>query len=239
MIAISSPRFDAPQEIIQNQVAALNTWEQEFEMVFLVIENDKPLEIISPVDAKVRFLTTSEVPTIQSLCKLCASFQGWSAIINSDIVIGPNWRVVERELLRSKVVCAISKRWELPSDRNLDNAQVVDLGLDFFAATPAVWAAAAREVPEVFRLGKIMWDTWMLGFFMHVSRGNCADITPAKVVFHPKHGSRGAQQIDPPEMKYRPMWPAFKIGTGWTARLGERKPMPMAAGGGGGAEMPI
>ncbi len=221
MKIISSCAANPPPEIAQNQSRARESWANEIGQGVLFIDDD------------------DGPPTIRKLAEVCANQPGWSAICNCDIVIGPNWRLVERELLRSRVSCAISKRWELPADRNLDRAQVVDLGLDFFAATPAIWAAAAREVPEVFRLGKIMWDTWMLGFFMHASQGNCADITPAKVVFHPKHGGRGGQHIEPPPMKYRPLWPAFKIGEGWHPRMGERKPVPMAAGGGGGAEMPI
>lgn len=213
MIAVSSMRLDVdcPPEIRRNQEAARFTWDDNFE--------------------DYQIFWNSEAPTIQFLCDWCSRIPGWSAIVNGDIVIGPNWPAVEQALNRTRAVCAISKRYELGPDKNQASARVVDNGLDFFAARPEIWAMAAMEVPPEFRLGKIFWDTWMLGFFMHASKGECADLTDSRVIFHPRHGNRGQQQIEVPPLKYPPTWPVLKIKVPVTARAASKSDKP----GGGGA----
>ena len=201
---------DCPPEIFDNQRVAIATWEQNFE--------------------DFQIFWGAEAPSIHDLCEYCSQQPGWSCIINGDIVIGPNWPAVEQALNRARAVCAISKRYELGPERNQATARVVDNGLDFFAARPEIWAMAAMEVPPHFKLGKIFWDTWMLGFFMHASRGECADLTDCRVIFHPKHGNRGQQQIEVPPLKYPPTWPALKIKVPVSAMVREVSDKP---GGGG------
>lgn len=215
MIAVSSRRLEGPSEIIDAQIKALESWRGHFPEIYFpqVIEGEKP--------------------SISYLTDFCASLPDWSCLLNADIIIGPNWSRAERALRESGAVCAISRRYEIPKDGDLTKAEVVDQGLDFFAATPTIWASAAAEVPEVFRLGKILWDTWMLGFFMHISRGKCADLTPARVVFHPQHGDRRDQNVDPPIMRYPPRWPTLKIGEGWPKVFPKAEFRPGGGGEGG------
>lgn len=68
--------------------------------------------------------------------------------------------------------------------------KVRDNGLDFFAACPQVWRDAELCIPLEYRMGHIMWDTWMLGFFNFKYRRGCRDLTQAQVIYHPRHGGR-------------------------------------------------
>ncbi len=90
----------------------------------------------------------------------------------------------------------------------------MDLGLDFFAATPTVWKAAAEKIPAEFTLGRIAWDNWMLNFFMSEFGNYCFDITPSRVVFHPQHEDREDQNWDFPKKDpyiVRNNWPFHVI----------------------------
>lgn len=216
MIAVTSlrPPDSCPPEIQRNQERALRSWEEHFERT-ICIENEG-----------------EDAPRIKTLCETCAEHPGWSAIVNADILVAGNFEGVCRGLIRSKVECAISKRYQFDGDR-LDLAVVDDEGLDFFAARQDIWRRAAEEIPEVFRLGRIVWDTWMLGFFMHVSQDNCADITPAQVIFHPRHGDRHDQHIEVPQLRYPARWPGFRIGVGWPRQI-QKRVQKMVGGGGGG-----
>jgi hypothetical protein len=113
---------------------------------------------------------------------------GWCAIVNSDIVI-KNMPIIEVQLSNNRAFAAMSKRYEFEGE-NFKSAKVVDLGLDFFAAQPAVWREALRIIPAQYRIGHCLWDTWMLGFLCENYFKGLWDITSCRAVFHPRHGDR-------------------------------------------------
>lgn len=229
MIAASSPRpfKGCPTDIWDMQVNANHSWRLAFDEIWYWGEPHPDL-----TDRNVMFMPWEKHPTIHQLAVFLAGQSDWGAILNADILIGPNWPRALNELKRSRVDCAVSRRWEIPADSRLDGAKVTDFGLDFFAAKPDIWRRVALEVPPELCLGKIMWDTWMLGFFMHASADNCADLTPARVIFHPKHGDRREQHVTPTDSPYfhRVRWPGYQIGKEWPLRL---PPTPVRTGGGG------
>ena len=232
MMAITShrPFKDCPEEIIRHQIAARKSWEGAFEKIIYVGNVEPDL-----IGENVSFIPFDGKPEIWRLCQLCADWSGWSCIINADVILGPHWRFVEPELTRYRLQCAVSRRYELPLDGSLENARLVDLGMDWFAARPEIWGAAFASVPKDFCLGRILWDTWMLSFFMQESRGNCADVTLGRVIFHPKHGNRKDQHVDYRVNPFldKVMWPGYQMGVDWSRRP-LTGPKPFTGSGGGG-----
>jgi hypothetical protein len=158
-------------------------------------------------------------PAIHLLATWCGQRSDWAAIVNADIILAPTWPAVEAALRSSGAKAAISRRWTLPPDNDpeidedpFEDAALIDQGLDFFAARPEVWREAARFVPKQFKLGHILWDTWMLSFFVHNFK--TADLTDARVVFHPQHEHRGDQSMMRSSDSYLDMvrWPSIRIG---------------------------
>jgi hypothetical protein len=70
--------------------------------------------------------------------------------------------------------------------------------LDFFCGRADVWGKAAQEIPSEFKLGHQLWDTWMASFFANNWPNDSYDLTPSKLIFHPKHDSRGNQETVKP-----------------------------------------
>lgn len=190
-------------------MSAARSW-NVFDRVFYFCPHDK---VRPDLGSKFQFVDCDSKPHIKQLCDFAAKQPGWSCIINADIIMGKNFPNVEYQLMLRDLKCAVSRRWEIPETGILTDSKVVDYGLDWFAATPEMWAAAAREIPSEFQLGKILWDTWMLGFFLNFSNGSCADLTPSRVIFHPKHGDRNDQNIIRPNSHYYAFakWPRFSI----------------------------
>jgi hypothetical protein len=179
----NSPEYD------RNQLAAKASWEPLAEAI--VYFNDPQPQLAS---AKTLFVPAEQHPKILDMVALCAAQPGWSALINSDIVLGHRFSVVEGKLKNKNCTAACSWRFEFDPARGIESASkervAHDNGLDVFCATQAVWKKVAYAVPEILRFGSAFWDSWMLSFFATFECASYADFSPAHVVFHPNHGSR-------------------------------------------------
>lgn len=189
MIAISSfkPFSKCTDEIAQNQVKAFKSWLPVFERIIFFGERCSELD-----SCKTEFVPCDSKPSIRRMAELASRFQGWVAILNSDIITNSKLREVERKLNDLHCECAISKRWCTKQGTIIDN------GLDFFCAVPEVWKRLASRIPEEFTLGRIAWDQYVLGFFCKNYGRKCADLSPAKICWHPPHGGREDQNWDIP-----------------------------------------
>lgn len=189
MIAISSFKpFGKSAAIADNQRRAKASWDKVFSRVIYVgkwIEPELDTHISADKWSTTTWAHSEDFPTISELVALATKQTEWSCLINADIVVSTNIIYVERELNRLKAQSAISRRWQLPENR------VVDMGLDWFAATPELWQAIYPHVPKNFRIGHILWDTWMLSAFTGIGDPRRSyDITACRTIFHPKHEDR-------------------------------------------------
>lgn len=183
MIAISSFKpFCRSEAVAANALAAKASWETVFEKIIYVGQEEEP-QLDSP---KTEFVSGTDCPPIKQLAELAASQSRWSCLINADIVATPLLLKAEKVLAGLKAVAAMSLRWQ--------DGEVKDNGLDFFCACPKLWKAIAPTVPADLRIGRALWDTWMLAAF-----GNCGalgvpgevyDLTMWKMILHPKHEDR-------------------------------------------------
>lgn len=182
MIAVSSHK---PNCALHH--SAKKTWDRAFDYVIYLGPPDPALA--GPLTA---FVPAEPFPRIFEAVKFCAGQPGWSAIINADIHVADNFRGLETYLFSKDKLAAVSGRYQFdpPFDMKALNGTIDDLGLDFFAADQAVWIKVEREIPKMFRFGHIIWDTWMLGFFIACCQFGMADLTPWKTIYHPRH-SRG------------------------------------------------
>lgn len=209
MIAISSfrPLGDCPADIALNQCRAYDSWRAMFDKIIWFGDWEPEL-----AGRTTHFWPCAGKPKICELALMASTQPDWVCLLNADILVGPHWPAVEKRLRHTAAQAAVSRRWQFKGDRQF--CQVTDWGLDFFCAHPAVWRAVAETIPEIYTLGRIQFDTWLLGFFLaHCGAGNVADLTLAKVVFHPFHGDRRDQNISPPDSPYlRPTgWPQIKV----------------------------
>lgn len=200
MIAISShrPLVDSA-EYMRNQLFAHDSWEEVFSQIVYFGEPQHGLD-----SEKTTFIRSEEYPRIVDLVELAAAQNDWSCLINADIVVAPHMTDIEHNLKRQRVLAAYSQRWEFDADDEKVKPKVVDNGLDFFAANPAIWKEAFRWVPTEFRIGHIRWDTWMFEFFCHRCGSGCRDLTKAQVIFHPRHGDRRMphrDEVEPTQYK--------------------------------------
>lgn len=212
MIILSSfrPYADCPPAIWENQLAANRSWVRICEKIVYFNHVEPRMN-----SDKTLWLPPDEKPSIKRMVMWAAQLNDWSAIVNADIVLPSNFRRVENAL-RGPAACAVSRRYTLPADGDTTAAKLEsgDNGLDFFAATPTVWKKAGATIPESFRLGRIVWDTWMLNFFMAEFGNYCYDLTPSRVVFHPKHEDRTDQNWDFPKSDpylSKARWPFHSI----------------------------
>lgn len=190
MNAISSHKpFHKSAEVAQNQICAHQSWNIVFSRI-IYLGNHEP-ELASP---KTEFLPRDTVPTIREMAELASTLQDWSALVNADIVVDSRLFYVEHKLKAMRAECAMSRRWEFdPATMNFHAATIKDLGLDFFCASPAIWRRVAVEIPDEFLIGHILFDTWLLSFFMQIAPRYCYDLSPCRLVFHPKHEHRDDQ----------------------------------------------
>lgn len=166
--------------------------------------------------AQTVFLPTAGKPSIKNLANFCGALNDWSCIINADIVLTQQFRRMEDQLRSHQAACCVSRRYQLPPDGDTGAAslQPADHGLDFFAATPAVWRAAGAKIDPAYSLGRNLWDNWMVNFFMAEFGNFCFDLTPARVIFHPQHEDRVDQNWDAPKddpILKRNNWPFHSI----------------------------
>ncbi len=206
MICVSSFRpFDkCTDEIRDNQLKAFKSWLTAFDHIVLF---GAPCAELG--SCKTEFVECECKPSIARLATVAAAFTGWSCIVNADIIIdGPRLAEVQWKLHHKRCQCALSRRWCTKEE------QVIDSGLDWFAATSVVWAEVAKAIPDSFCLGRIMFDTWLASYFSIEHRGLCADCTEARFVWHPPHTGRIDQNFEVPMSdKYlqQPYWPTIGI----------------------------
>lgn len=187
LVAISSFRpLDASAEVAANQIRAKQSWDQAFTRIILFGDYDERLA--SPTTT---FIPADQFPSI-ALMALTASWQDEPAVIlNADIVVSPGLKDLVNYGWRAQALALTSKRAEFdPAAPNYDTAKVVDMGVDFFCAFPAVWQQVYKAIPPVYRIGNGSWDNWMLGFLTIRLPRRFWDISSLRPIFHPRHGER-------------------------------------------------
>jgi hypothetical protein len=214
MNAISSLRpFRQDEECRRRTMTAYESWRQVFDQIHWFGVREPEM-----AHHGTQFFLSEPFPRILSLVRHCASLEGWSCIINSDIVLSADFPRIMRIMERRNLTAAISKRWEFQQEnrgtKKFQEAKLVDEGLDIFIATQRVWKQVAEEFPAEFRIGHGLWDTAMLGAFNCIAKRGLADITRQKLVFHPNHGGR-SHPVRIPEVKHRFLsrvgWPTLRL----------------------------
>lgn len=206
MIALSSFRpFSQCAEARQDHYsAAHHSWEQ----VFYSIQYFNNLEPSLSGNQTLFLGGSDERPKVSLLAEHASLQKTWVSIINADIIVHAKLAHVPNQLRKLRGVCAISRRFDayFPD-------QPLDWGLDFFLATPEVWKAVSFQIPPVFTLGRIRFDTWLCSFFSHRYPDQCYDLTPSKLIFHPKHEERNDQHLDDPDDFYlkNPAYPKKRL----------------------------
>jgi len=188
MIAVSSFRpFDCDEtgEYQINQVAAFRTWQRVFSKI--VYFNAFEPQLDSP---KTIFIPSERYPRILDLVEMCASQTEWCCILNSDIVIGPGFPLVEAKLKARHATCASSWRYNFDPAVGIHSGVHDDNGLDFFAAVPMVWSHVYEMIDERLCISAGGWDQFMLSHFCTFFQTSFWDITPTKVILHPRHSGR-------------------------------------------------
>lgn len=196
-------------EYDRNQIVAKASWESVSDAI--VYFNDPQPALASP---KTRFVSSEPFPRILDLASFCAGQPGWSAIVNADIVIGPKFPIVLQKLKNKGAHCAAGWRYEFDPARGIESAAQErvphDNGVDFFLAVQETWEKVALAVDERLRLGAVFWDTWMMSFFGTFEISHYWDISPSRVIFHPRHDGRkyGPGPQDHNKIKIW-SWPTF------------------------------
>lgn len=216
MILVSSARpFDiCTPSIIKNQIAANRSWLPIFDKIFYFNRREQKLS-----DNKVAFLIYDTKPTIKAMAKFASQLDGWSCIINADIQVGLRFNQVESALKKKDALCAVSRRYEIADEQKkkvdkFSKAAIRDGSLDFFAAIPDVWKHVADKINDQLTIGKSVWDTWLLNFFVGEFKLDCYDISPSKCVFHVKHQSNREKFFNYPKddpFLQKSRWPLQSI----------------------------
>lgn len=186
MIAVSSFRaLEHSQEIAINQIRAIVSWQQAFSRILLFGAAEP--ELASPI---TEFIPCQNFPMMRTLLLAAAMSREPACVINADIVVTPELPLVMRRAFSKGALAASSWRYQYTPGQSLNNAKIVDNGLDFFAAVPGLWIKAFLRMPSGYHIGHSAWDSWLNSFFSTTCRGRFADISPARCIFHPRHGSR-------------------------------------------------
>jgi hypothetical protein len=188
MTLISSAKpFGRSVEVDANQYAAKYSWESVADCI--VYCNPSQEDLRSP---KTQFVELDDFPIIFELATLASMSSDWVAILNADIVIGSRLPEIIEKLNEIQFNAATSWRFNFNPEVGIlsAEAQPSDSGLDFFMALPEVWKGVVEKVPKDLRIGSQLWDTWLLSYFSTFCCQTYADITQARVVFHPRHESR-------------------------------------------------
>lgn len=187
MIAVSSLKpFGLSEAVNRNQRQAYASWGPVFDYIVFFGDAEPGFDGFTTT-----FWPSEQFPRIKDMAAFNARQPEWSCIINADIIVSPQLRVVERQLFSKRARCAISRRQTFDPETGISQgANVTDMGLDIFCAIPEIWLEASLKIPDQFRIGHCFWDTWMLGFFNTVAPDSFFDFTPSKCIFHPQHGDR-------------------------------------------------
>lgn len=195
MIAISSfrPLSKCSPERQAQYVRAKRSWDKVFKQVhyFNALEpklaSDRTV-FIARDDPDAR-------PPISLLAEHASQQRGYVALINADIEVDERLAQAQVWFTKFNVRCALSRRLVSPID-----VAPVDWGLDFFCALPEIWRAVACQVPQVFTLGRVRFDTWLCTFFSRCYPKECYDLTPSRLIYHAPHQEREDQFVaDPPD----------------------------------------
>lgn len=189
MTVISSfrPLDKCSPAIALNQTRAKTSWESVFDCIMYFNAPDDRMQ--SP---KTIFIDSEEFPRMSAIFLAAAMTDDITAFINADIVTAPNLRnVIEREFSRG-AGAMMSFRHEFdPQAVDLNRAQRVDDGLDFFCSVPEIWHMAHKYVSTEYRIGHGKFDCWLMNFFNVTLSGRFfPDITHERCIFHPRHGDR-------------------------------------------------
>lgn len=187
MTAISSfrPLAQCDPEIAKNQLRANRSWRPIFSEI-IYFGSPEPL-LCAP---SVQFIPCDPFPPISALALAASMGSNWACLINADIVVAPSlMQAIPEACARYRCRAITSRRWQFEKE-NLNGAQLVDYGYDFFMAERALWAEIARKVPPQYRIGHAGWDTWCLGWFNKVVGRQFVDITSRRCIYHPKHENR-------------------------------------------------
>lgn len=208
MIAFSSfrPLAKCSPERQSQYIAANESWEKVFSEVHY-FNSAEPL-LASPKTVFVGQPDPDERPAIVTLARYAAQQDEWAALINADIVVSEKMAGIETHFKKHRIECAISRRYLHPL-----STQPIDWGLDFFCALPYVWDCVANQIPEVFKLGKVRFDTWLCSFLSRKWPQTCFDLTPSKLIFHPQHEEREDQMLTDPDDWYlkNPAYPTKRL----------------------------
>jgi len=213
MICVSSfrPLKECSPSILRNQLKARESWEDAFNEIVYFGSPETALN-----GDTVMFIPTEQFPRIVDLVRYCADQVDWCAIVNADIVIRGNMRQVQGDIMSRGGLASISRRYEFVGE-DFMRAKLVDTGLDFFAAHSHVWRHAAKLIPRQYRIGHCLFDTWLLGFLATHYMPKLWDITPLRMIFHPKHEDRRPMfHIDKEQGKEqlgRVRWPCNRLTT--------------------------
>lgn len=181
MVAISSPApHSRSSQVAENQLKAKETWEHAFDKI--VYFSPQPEPALS--SEKTEWIVSDDYPQIRLMLLACANQHDWTCLINADIRVHFRLRLVERELKRRNAQAAISQRFQLPENK------IVDMGLDWFAGTPWLWRQIAPKTPPYFRIGHILYDTWLYSSMLIAVPKDIYDCTGSAFIYHPKHEDR-------------------------------------------------
>lgn len=215
------------EEFARNQTAANLSWKPLAERIYYLGNYEG--DLAAP---NVTFVESEQHPTIRRMANLCAEVcerHGYAALVNADIVLSPSITDALKEMTARNATCGMSLRYQFRADQKPDEGSQTDLGIDFFIANRALWAMAAKEVPEMFRIGHILFDTWLMSFFARWGGGTCYDLTPQRFVFHPIHGDRNRvfDVKDPVDFYTTHIaWPKGRLRLGLTSGASRAIPAP-------------
>jgi hypothetical protein len=187
LTAVSSFRaLDDSAEVAENQLRAKRSWDLVFDRILLFGKRDERLA--SPT---TDFIPSLDFPNIASMALVASAHFVPVCLLNADIVVAPDLKVMVNKAWAKGAVAMTSQRLEFdPKTEDYFRARVVDYGCDFFCAKPDVWKQVYKAIPQQFRIGHQRWDQWMLNFLWHTYRRRFVDITTLGPIFHPKHEGR-------------------------------------------------
>lgn len=212
MIVASSfrPLDKCSPELVHNQLAAKQSWDAlGLDVVYF---NDPEPKLEGP---RTVFVPTVGRPDIKRMAHFLSVQRGWGCIVNADIILGSGARHLIDTATLCCASCIVSRRYTIPNGGTTATAKLLptDHGVDFFMARPEVWKHVTAKIPPDFQIGRIVWDTWMVCFFVTEYFWATYDATMARVVFHPDHAERIDQNINIPKDQYltKSLWPRFLI----------------------------
>ena len=174
---------------------ALESWEGVTEQItFFNIENAIPWR---PSKTKIKWaIPQKDPPQLIQLIAEAAQHKDDEvvAIVNSDILLDRKVLNINKlkALQKWRKWAATSPRWTYEGD-NVNNAKIIDYGIDIFVAPGLVWQAMFEECPPFLRMGCILWDNWVNCWLKANIEETYVNMRPWRCVFHPVH-EEGQQQ---------------------------------------------